>query len=141
MTRRATPAAYLCLRVGSRHQVVFLPFPRRTPMLCISTGSALVSLMLPEHLEPVHVEFARQLAAQAAVYAVAVERSWRGLPSLARPPVPCTLTPKAGALPGDGPAQPDTAKPASPRFSARMTGPSKPSRAAVLTTSSPWPRP
>jgi len=107
MTRRANPAAHLCLRVGSRHEVVFLPFPRRTPMLCISTGSALVSLTLPEHLEAFHVEFARQLAAQAAVYAVAVERSWRDLPPLADLPVPYTLTRRAGAVLDADPAQPD----------------------------------
>jgi len=82
MARRAFPAAHLCLRVGSRHRVAFVPFPRRTPMFVISAGGTVVSLTLPEQLEVGHVECARQLACQALAYAVDVERRYRGLAPL-----------------------------------------------------------
>ena len=62
MTARRAPAAHVCLRVGSRHQVAFVPFPARAPMFVIGAGSTQVSLTLPEHLEAGHVDFARQLA-------------------------------------------------------------------------------
>ena len=47
---------------------------------------------LPEQIEAGHVDFARQLAAKAWAYAVAVERRYRGLPPLPDTPVPYTLT-------------------------------------------------
>jgi hypothetical protein len=65
VTARRAPAAHLCLRVGSRHQVAFVPFPAKAPMFVIGAGGALVSLTLPEHLDAGHVDFARQLAAKA----------------------------------------------------------------------------
>ena len=80
MARRGTPAAHLCLPVGRRHEVAFLPFPRRAPMFVINTGSTIVSLTLPDEPDAGQVTFARQLATQAAAYAVAVERRYRGLP-------------------------------------------------------------
>jgi len=99
VTARRVPAAHLCLRVGSRHEVAFVPFPAKAPMFVIGTGSTLISLTLPEQIEAGHVDFARQLAAQAWAYAVAVERRYRGLPPLPEAPVPYTLTAKAEALP------------------------------------------
>ena len=103
MTAWRAPAAHLCLRVGSRHQVAFVPFPARAPMFVIGAGSTLVSLTLPEHLDAGHVDFAGQLAAQAWAYAVAVERRYRGLPQLPGTPVPYTLTASAEALLDAGP--------------------------------------
>ena len=44
MTARRAPAAHLCLRVGSRHEVAFVPFPAKAPMFVIGAGSTLVSL-------------------------------------------------------------------------------------------------
>jgi hypothetical protein len=85
---RANPAAHLCLRVGSRHEVTFVPYPRRSPLFVIGAGSAQVSLTLPDQLDAAHVEFARQLAAQAWAYAVAVERRYRHLPPLPQMPLP-----------------------------------------------------
>jgi hypothetical protein len=79
MVRRGSQA-HLCLPVGARHEVAFLPFPRRAPMFVISIGSTIVSLTLPDEPDAGQVAFARQLAAQAAAYAVAVERRYRGLP-------------------------------------------------------------
>ena len=76
-----------------------MPFPRRAPMFVIGTGSTLISVTLPEQLEAGHVDFARQLAAKAWAYAVAVERRYRGLPPLPDTPVPYTLTAR-----GRGPA-------------------------------------
>ena len=70
MTAPRPPAAHVCLRVGSRHRVVFVPFPAKAPMFVIGAGSALVSLTLPEQIEAGHVDFARQLAAKAWAYAV-----------------------------------------------------------------------
>jgi hypothetical protein len=98
VTARRAPAAHVCLRVGSRHQVEFVPFPARAPMFVIGAGSTLVSLTLPEQLDAGHVDFARQLAAKAWAYAVAVERRYRGLPSLPDTPVSYTLTAQAEAL-------------------------------------------
>jgi hypothetical protein len=97
VTASRGPAAHLCLRVGSRHEVAFVPFPAKAPMFVIGAGSTLVSLTLPEQLEAGHVDFARQLAAKAWAYAVAVERRYRGLPPLPDTPVPYTLTTKAEA--------------------------------------------
>jgi hypothetical protein len=104
---RRNPAAHLCLRVGRRYEVAFVPFPARAPMLVIGTGSTLISVTLPEQLEAGHVDFARQLAAKAWAYAVAVERRYRGLPPLPDIPVPCALTARAEALLDGGPEQAD----------------------------------
>jgi integrase len=82
----------VCLRVGSRHEVAFVPFPAKAPMFVIGAVSTLVTFTLPEHLDSGHVDFARQLAAKAWAYAVAVERRYRGLPSLPGVPVLYTLT-------------------------------------------------
>ena len=60
--------------------------------------AALVTLTLPEQIDAGHVDFARQLAAKAWAYAVAVERRYRGLPQLPDTPVPYTLTASAEAL-------------------------------------------
>lgn len=98
MSARRIPAAHLCLRVGARHEVEFVPFPAKAPMLVIGAGSTLVSLTLPEQIDAGHVDFARQLAAKAWAYAVAVERRYRGLPPLPETPVPYTLTAQADAL-------------------------------------------
>ena len=75
-----------------------MPFPARAPMFIIGAAGTVVSFTLPEHLDAGHVDFARQLAAKAWAYAVAVERRYRGLPPLPDVPVPYTLTAKAGAL-------------------------------------------
>ena len=100
MPARRVPA--LALPVDPGAGVSFLGYEHRTPLLTIATGrpALLVTLTLPEHLEAGHVDFARQLAAKAWAYAVAVERRYRGLPPLPDAPVPYTLTAKAEALPG-----------------------------------------
>ena len=51
MTARRTPAAHLCLRVGSRHEVAFVPFPARAPMFVIGAAGTLVSFTLPEQID------------------------------------------------------------------------------------------
>jgi hypothetical protein len=74
------------------------------PTITAGRPALLVTLTLPEHLQAGRVDFARQLAAKAWAYAVAVERRYRGLPPLPDTPVPCTPTAKADAwrtsLPG-----------------------------------------
>jgi hypothetical protein len=107
MTARRAPAAHLCLRVGSRHQVAFVPFPAKAPMFVIGAAGTLVSLTLPEHLDAAHVDFVRQLAAKAWAYSVAVERRYRGLPPLPEMPMPYTLTAEAEALLAAEPQQAD----------------------------------
>jgi hypothetical protein len=101
VTARRAPAAHLCLRIGSRHEVTFVPFPAKAPLFVIGAAGTQVSLTLPEQIEAGHVDFARQLAAKAWAYAVAVERRYRGLPPLPEVPVPYTLTAKAEALPDE----------------------------------------
>ena len=98
MTARRGPAAYLRLGVGYRHEVAFLPFPAKAPMFVIGAGGTVVSFTLPEQIEAGHVDFARQLAAKAWAYSVAVERRYRGLPPLPEVPVPYSLTAEAEAL-------------------------------------------
>ena len=75
----------LTVPVDVRSAVAFESYRDRTPLLTIMTvrPGLLVTLTLPEHLEAGHVRFARDLARQAARYAIEVERSWRGLPVLA----------------------------------------------------------
>jgi hypothetical protein len=107
VTARRVPAAHVCLRVGSRHEVAFVPFPAKAPMFVIGAASTLVTFTLPEHLDAGHVDFARQLAAKAWAYAVAVERRYRGLPPLPDMPVPYTLTAQAEALLDAGPERAD----------------------------------
>jgi hypothetical protein len=101
MAARRVPA--LALPVDAKAGVTFLGYQHRTPLLTIATArpALLVTLTLPERLEAGHVEFARQLAAKAFAYAVAVERKYRGLPPLPGTPVPYTLAAKADALPDE----------------------------------------
>jgi hypothetical protein len=91
MPARRVPA--LALPVDPGAGVSFLGYEHRTPLLTIATGrpALLVTLTLPEHLEAGHVDFARELAAKAWAYAVAVERRYRGLPPLPEVPVPHLL--------------------------------------------------
>jgi hypothetical protein len=98
--RAAVRVPALALPIDARAGVCFRGYPHRTPLLTISSARPplLVTLTLPEQLEAGHVEFARQLAAKAWAYAVAVERRYRGLPWRPDLPAPCPLTPRAGAL-------------------------------------------
>jgi hypothetical protein len=76
-------------------------------MFTIGAGGTVVSLTLPEQIDAWHVDFARQLAAKAWAYSVAVERRYRGLPPLPDVPVPYTLTAQADALLDAGPERAD----------------------------------
>ncbi|MGH3220334.1 MAG: hypothetical protein ACRDPY_16800 [Streptosporangiaceae bacterium] len=99
----------VALPVDAKAGVWFRGYAHRTPLLTIATGrpAVLVTLTLPEQLDAGHVEFARQLAAKAAAYAVAVERRYRGLPWLPDLPVRYALTPAPESLLDAGPGQPD----------------------------------
>ena len=109
MPVRRVPA--LALPVDAKAGVCFRGYAHRTPLLTIGTGGPvlLVTLTLPEQLEAGHVEFARQLAAKAWAYAVAVERQYRGLPWLPDLPTPFMLTAKAEAALDSGPVRADRA--------------------------------
>jgi hypothetical protein len=108
MPARRVPA--LALPVDAKAGVSFRGYEHRTPLLTIATGrpALLVTLTLPEHLEAGHVDFARQLACQAWAYAVAVERCYRGLPTLSGQPVPHLLAARGDTWTGE-PARPDMA--------------------------------
>ena len=86
MPARRVPA--LALPVEAKGLVSFHSYEHRTPLLTIAPGgpALLVTLTLPEQLEAGHVDFARDLAAKAWAYAVAVERRYRGLPALPAAP-------------------------------------------------------
>jgi hypothetical protein len=103
MPTRRVPA--LALPVDPRAGASFRGYEHRTPLLTIATGrpALLVTLTLPEQLEAGHVQFARQLTCQAWAYAVAVERRYRGLPTL---PVPHVLAAAADTWTGEN-ARPD----------------------------------
>ena len=103
MPARRIPA--LALPVDPGAGVSFLGYENRTPLLTIATGrpALLVTLTLPEHLEAGHVDFARQLAAKAFAYAVAVERRYRGLPALPGQPVRHLLAARADTWTSDQP--------------------------------------
>jgi hypothetical protein len=94
----------LALPVDPRAGVCFRGYEHRTPLLTIATArpALLVTLTLPEQLEAGHVDFARQLAANAWAYAVAVERRYRGLPLLPNAPVPPRLWASPDTWTGDG---------------------------------------
>jgi hypothetical protein len=101
MPARRVPA--LALPVDPKARVSFRGYEHRTPLLTIATGhpALLVTLTLPEHLEAGHVQFARQLAAKAWAYAVAVERRYRGLPTLPDVSVPQVLVARTDTWTGD----------------------------------------
>ena len=69
--------------VDGRSCVAFESYQSRTPLLTIMAvrPGLLVTLTLPERIEPGHVRFARDLARSAALYATEVERAFRGLPT------------------------------------------------------------
>jgi hypothetical protein len=133
MTARRAPAAHLCLRVGSRHEVAFVPFPAKAPMFVIGAAGTLVSLTLPEQVEAGHVDFARQLAAKAWAYAVAVERRYRGLPPLPEASIPYTLTARAEALL-------DTAEPGTSRTNPTSNPNRPPKTSGAGSPNAPKPR-
>ena len=56
-------------------------YRQRSPLLTIRAGrpALLVTLTVPERIEPGHVEFARSLATSATAYAAEVERRFRRL--------------------------------------------------------------
>jgi hypothetical protein len=77
----ARRALSLCVPVDARSAAEVLSYRDRAPLLTIRAGrpALLVTLTVPERIEPGHVEFARQLAKSATAYAVEVERRFRGL--------------------------------------------------------------
>jgi hypothetical protein len=93
----------LALPVDPPAVVSFRGYEHRTPLLTIAMArpALLVTLTLPEQLEAGHVDFARQLAAKAWAYAVAVERRYRGLPLLPDAPVPPLLWASPDTWTGD----------------------------------------
>jgi hypothetical protein len=79
MPARHVPS--LCVPVDAWSGAEVLSYRGRAPLLTIRAGrpALLVTLTVPDRVEAGHVEFARQLAASSAAYAVEVERRFRGL--------------------------------------------------------------
>ena len=73
--------------VGVQSGVAFESYRDRTPLLTIMAvrPALLVTLTLPEQIEPGHVRFARQLAISAAAYASEVERRYLALLRVSAP--------------------------------------------------------
>ena len=65
--------------------VAFESYRARTPLLTIMAvrPALLVTLTLPEHLEPGMCGSPATWPARPPAYAIEVERAWRGLPALA----------------------------------------------------------
>jgi hypothetical protein len=76
--RRATS---LWVPIDARSRTELHRYQQHSPLLTIRAGrpALLVTLTVPERIEPGHIEFARSLAASAAEYAVEVERRYRRL--------------------------------------------------------------
>jgi hypothetical protein len=74
-------ATSLWVPVDARSRTELHRYQQHPPLLTIRAGrpALLVTLTVPERIEPGHVEFARQLAASATAYAVEVERRYRRL--------------------------------------------------------------
>ena len=83
----ARPARHpVTVPVDGRCAVALESYRDRAPLLTIRAArpALLVTLTVPERIEAGHVQFARQLAASAAAYAVEVERVRGALPVTAR---------------------------------------------------------
>ena len=72
----AKRATSLWVPVDVRSAIELRCYQQHSPLLIIRAGRPplLVTLTVPERIEPGHVQFARQLATSAATYAVEVER-------------------------------------------------------------------
>jgi hypothetical protein len=77
----ATRRTSLWVPVDARSQTELRCYRQHPPLLIIRAGrpALLVTLTVPERIEPGHVEFARSLATSAAAYAAEVERRFRRL--------------------------------------------------------------
>ena len=77
----AKRATSLWVPVDARSAAELRCYRQRSPLLIIRAGRPplLVTLTVPERIEPGHMAFARQLAISAAAYAVEVERRYRRL--------------------------------------------------------------
>ncbi|MBB6346100.1 hypothetical protein FHU36_002609 [Nonomuraea muscovyensis] len=79
-TRKGGSWQRTALHVDGKGQASCTTYPDRTPVLAVGAGNAIVSVCL--HADKVtaeSVDFARELAKAAQVFAVEVERRWRGL--------------------------------------------------------------
>jgi hypothetical protein len=77
----AKRATSLWVPVDARSAIELRSYRQHSPLLIIRAGrpALLVTLTVPERIEPGHVQFARQLATSADAYAVEVERRFRRL--------------------------------------------------------------
>ena len=87
----AKRATSLWVPVDVRSATELRCYRQHSPLLIIRAGrpALLVTLTVPERIEPGHIRFARQLAFSAAAYAVEVERRYL---ALLRAPMPKEVT-------------------------------------------------
>ena len=87
----AKRATSLWVPVDARSAIELRCYRQHSPLLTIwaTRPALLVTLTLPERIEPGHVRFARQLATSAAAYATEVERRYL---TLLRAPAPQEVT-------------------------------------------------
>jgi hypothetical protein len=70
------------LHVDGKGKATCTTYPDRTPVLALGAGNSIVSVCLhADQVTAESVNFARELAKAAEVFAVEIERRWRGLPS------------------------------------------------------------
>jgi hypothetical protein len=83
MTRPNRPTSIINLNTSRGARAENRPYRLRTPVLVLDFGgtSVLVTTSTVNRVTATDVEFARQLAEQAADFAVSVERMFRGLGS------------------------------------------------------------
>ncbi|MEW9531908.1 hypothetical protein [Microbispora sp. NPDC049125] len=82
MARRTVrPSSVISLNTGCGATAKAMPYPLRTPVLSLDFGSTsvLLTTSASDQVTAVDVEFARQLAREAASFARSVERRFHGL--------------------------------------------------------------
>lgn len=82
--RPKRPTSIINLNTAEGARAAHRPYRARTPVLALDFGttSVLVTTSTTNRITAADVAFARQLAEQAAGFALAVERMFRGLPNV-----------------------------------------------------------
>ncbi|RVX45454.1 hypothetical protein EDD27_8253 [Nonomuraea polychroma] len=82
-TRKGGSWQRTALHVDGKGKATCTTYPDRTPVLALGAGNSIVSVCLhADQITAESVDFARDLAKAAQVFAVEIERRWRGLPSI-----------------------------------------------------------
>lgn len=81
--RRPRPVSVITLNTSGVSHATSHPYPRRTPVLSLDfdSTSVLVTTSCSNQVTAADVTFARELAREAAKFAITVERMFHGLPT------------------------------------------------------------